>query len=131
MAIAIAAVLAFALVVPGDIELLAGVYAFGALLAIAIAHLSVIRLRVTDPDRERPYRVPLDVTVRGHRLPLPAMVAAVITMLAWVSVIAFHGGALWLGGGWMIVRAGRVRGLPAVGREHVADEAGDGAGARR
>jgi basic amino acid/polyamine antiporter, APA family len=79
------------------------VYAFGALLAISIAHLSVIRLRVTDPERERPYRVPLDVTVRGHRLPLPAMVAAVITMLAWVSVIAFHGGALWLGGGWMIV----------------------------
>jgi basic amino acid/polyamine antiporter, APA family len=103
VAIAIAAVLTFALVLPGDIELLAGVYAFGALLAISIAHLSVIRLRVTDPERERPYRVPLDVTVRGHRLPLPAMVAAVITMLAWVSVIAFHGGALWLGGGWMIV----------------------------
>ena len=103
VAIAIAAVLTFALVLPGDIELLAGVYAFGALLAISIAHLAVIRLRVTDPERERPYRVPLDVTVRGHRLPLPAMVAAVITMLAWVSVIAFHGGALWLGGGWMIV----------------------------
>jgi APA family basic amino acid/polyamine antiporter len=103
VAITIAAVLTFALVLPGDIELLAGVYAFGALLAISIAHLSVIRLRVTDPERKRPYRVPLDVTVRGHRLPLPAMVAAVITMLAWVSVIAFHGGALWLGGGWMIV----------------------------
>jgi APA family basic amino acid/polyamine antiporter len=103
VAIAIAAVFAFGLVLPGDIELLAGVYAFGALLAISIAHLSVIRLRVTDPERERPYRIPLDVAVRGHRLPLPAMIAAVITMLAWVSVIAFHGGALWLGGGWMIV----------------------------
>ena len=34
IAIGIAAVLAFALAVPGDIELLAGVYAFGALLAI-------------------------------------------------------------------------------------------------
>jgi basic amino acid/polyamine antiporter, APA family len=103
VAIAIAAVFAFGLVLPGDIELLAGVYAFGALLAISIAHLAVIRLRVTDPERERPYRIPLDVAVRGHRLPLPAMIAAVITMLAWVSVIAFHGGALWLGGGWMIV----------------------------
>jgi APA family basic amino acid/polyamine antiporter len=103
VAIAIAAVFAFGLVLPGDIELLAGVYAFGALLAISIAHLSVIRLRVTDPERERPYRIPLDVAVRGHRLPLPAMVAAVITMLAWVSVIAFHGGALWVGGGWMMV----------------------------
>ena len=40
--------MAFGLVIPGDIEFLAGVYAFGALLAISIAHLSVIRLRVID-----------------------------------------------------------------------------------
>ncbi|MGH2993266.1 MAG: amino acid permease [Solirubrobacterales bacterium] len=103
IAIGIAAVLAFALVIPGDVEFLAGVYAFGALLAISIAHLSVVRLRVTDPERERPYRIPFDVTVRGHRLPLPAMIAAAITLLAWASVIAFHGGALYLGGGWMVV----------------------------
>ena len=60
VAIGIAAVLAFALAIPGDIEFLAGVYAFGALLAATIAHLSIIRLRFTDPDRERPYRVPLE-----------------------------------------------------------------------
>jgi len=102
VAISIAAVLAFVLVLPGDVELLAGVYAFGALLAISIAHLAVIRLRVTDPDRERPYRIPLDVGVRGHRLPVPAMVAALITVLAWASVVAFHSGALYVGGGWMV-----------------------------
>jgi basic amino acid/polyamine antiporter, APA family len=102
VAIGIAAVMAFGLVIPADIEFLAGVYAFGALLAISIAHLAVIRLRVIQPDRERPYRIPLDVTVRGHRLPLPAMIAAVITILAWASVIAFHDGALYLGGGWMV-----------------------------
>ncbi len=102
IAIGLAAVLAFALVLPADVEFLAGVYAFGALLAISIAHLAVVRLRVVDPDRERPYRIPLDVTVRGHRLPLPAMVAAAITLLAWASVIAFHDGALYLGGGWMV-----------------------------
>jgi APA family basic amino acid/polyamine antiporter len=102
VAIGIAAVLAFGLVVPGDIEFLAGVYAFGALLAISIAHLAVIRLRVVDPERERPYRIPLNVRVRGQGLPVPAMVAAVITVLAWASVIAFHDGARYLGGGWMV-----------------------------
>jgi basic amino acid/polyamine antiporter, APA family len=102
VAITIAAVLAFVLVLPGDVELLAGVYAFGALLAISIAHLAVIRLRVTDPDRERPYRIPFDVPVRGHRLPLPAIVAAAITVAAWASVVAFHNDALWVGGGWML-----------------------------
>jgi basic amino acid/polyamine antiporter, APA family len=102
VAIGIAAVLAFGLVVPGDIEFLAGVYAFGALLAISIAHLAVIRLRVVEPERERPYRIPLNVRVRGQGVPVPAMVAAVITVLAWASVIAFHDGARYLGGGWMV-----------------------------
>lgn len=102
IAIGLAAVLALLLVIPADVEFLAGVYAFGALLAISIAHFAVVRLRVIDPDRERPYRIPLDVTVRGNRLPLPAIVAGVITVLAWASVIAFHQGAVYLGGGWMV-----------------------------
>jgi APA family basic amino acid/polyamine antiporter len=101
IAIAIAAMLAFALAVPGDIRFLAGVYAFGALLAVTIAQISVVRLRVTDPDRERPYRVPLDVTIGGHRLPLPAIVGAAISGLAWVSVPFLHEKALYVGGGWM------------------------------
>lgn len=101
IAIGIGALLAFALAVPGDIEFLAGVYAFGALLATTIAHLSIVRLRRKDPDRERPYRVPFNVTVRGWELPLPAVFAAVVSGLAWLSVIAFHEGAVYVGGGWM------------------------------
>jgi len=101
VAIAIAAVMALALAIPGDIEFLAGVYAFGALLAATIAHLSVIRLRFTDPDRERPFSVPGNVTVAGRRLPLPAVLAAIVSGLLWVSVIVFHGDALKVGGGWM------------------------------
>jgi basic amino acid/polyamine antiporter, APA family len=102
IAIGIAAVLAFALAIPGDIELLAGVYAFGALLAATIAHLSIIRLRVGDPARARPYSVPLNFRWRGYRLPVPAILAALISGLAWLSVIAFHQGALIVGGGWML-----------------------------
>ncbi len=67
VAIVIAALMAIGLVLPGDVELLAGVFAFGAMLAISIAHLSLIRLRFTDPDRDRPYRVPFGVRFRGDR----------------------------------------------------------------
>ncbi len=102
IAIGIAAALAFALAVPGDIEFLAGVYAFGALLAATIAHLSIVSLRRTEPDRERPYRVPWNVRVGGWELPLPAVFAAVVSGLAWLSVIAFHEQALYVGGGWML-----------------------------
>ena len=102
IAIAIAAALAFALALPGDIEFLAGVYAFGALLAATIAHLSIVRLRRTEPDRERPYRVPFNVRVGGWELPLPAVFAALVSGLAWLSVLAFHEEALYVGGGWML-----------------------------
>ncbi len=102
MAIAVSAVIAAALVIPGDIELLAGIYAFGATLSIAIAHAAVLRMRTTRPDHERPFRVPFDVRFNGAKLPLPALVGFVLTALAWVSVLAFHDEARWVGGGWML-----------------------------
>jgi APA family basic amino acid/polyamine antiporter len=102
IAIVSAAVIALALAVPGDVRLLAGLYAFGATLAIAIAHLSVVRLRWTEPDRERPFRIPWEVTIRGRRLPVLAIAGAVLMILLWVTVIAFRGRARWVGGGWML-----------------------------
>ena len=102
VAIGAAAVIALALAIPTDVRLLAGLYAFGATLAIAIAHMSILRLRWTEPERERPYRMPFDVTIRGRRLPLPAIAGAVLMLLLWIAVIAFRGPARWVGGGWMV-----------------------------
>lgn len=101
VAISIATVIAVALVIPGDIEVLAGIYAFGATLAIVIAHASILRLRAKKPDMPRPFRVPLDVRLRGMALPLPALIGFAITGLAWISVLVYHDEARWVGGGWM------------------------------
>ena len=102
IAIAIAAVVALAFAIPGDITFLASVYAFGALLAVTIAQISIVRLRMTEPDLERPYRMPLEVTVGGYRLPVPAIVGALISAVAWLSVFALHAEAVYVGGGWML-----------------------------
>ena len=102
VAILAAAVIAAALVIPGDIEILAGIYAFGATLSIAIAHAAVLRMRVSRPEQERPYRVPLDVRIGKALVPLPALVGFVLTGLAWFSVLAYHDEARWVGGGWMV-----------------------------
>jgi APA family basic amino acid/polyamine antiporter len=99
--IVIAAVIAGALVVPEDLDFLVGIYAFGALLGLTIAHLSIIALRYREPDRERFYRVPLNVPFRGRPLPLPAVVGAVLSFAAWVSVVVTHAGARYVGFGWM------------------------------
>jgi APA family basic amino acid/polyamine antiporter len=101
VAIALSGLIAIGLVAPTDVKLLAGLYAFGAMLAITIAHLSILRLRVTEPDRVRPFRVPWSATWRGSRLPLPILFAALLSALAFLSVLAFHDDARWVGGGWM------------------------------
>ena len=93
--IILAGLLAAALVVPEDLDFLVGIYAFGAMLAFTIAHLSICRLRYTEPDRDRPYRVPLSMRVRGGELPLPAVFGALVCGAGWVAVmVAPRTGAL-------------------------------------
>jgi APA family basic amino acid/polyamine antiporter len=102
VAITICGVIAVGLVIPTNVKLLAGIYAFGATLAITIAHLSIIRMRIKDPDRSRPFRIPLGIPWRGAELPLPAIVAAILSGLAFISVLVYHDIARLVGGGWMI-----------------------------
>jgi len=101
VAIALSGLIAIGLVAPTDVKLLASIYAFGATLAITIAHLSILRLRVSEPDRPRPFRVPGSVDWRGASLPIPAVFAALLTGLAFISVLVLHDTARWVGGGWM------------------------------
>src|SRR5262249_38016175 len=76
VAITIGGLIAFVLVLPTDVTVLAGIYAFGATLAITIAHLSIIRLRVKLPDAPRPFRIPWGMAWGTAELPIPAMIAA-------------------------------------------------------
>jgi len=102
VAIVLSGLIVLGLIVPTDIKLLASIYAFGAMLAITIAHFSILRLRVTQPDLRRPFRVPWNVSWRGAQLPVPAIFAALLSGLAFLSVLLLHDTARWVGGGWMI-----------------------------
>jgi APA family basic amino acid/polyamine antiporter len=101
VAIVICGVIAFGLVIPTNVKLLAGIYAFGATLAITIAHLSIIRLRIGKPDKPRPFKIPWNLRWGEAELPLPAIFAALVSSLAFLSVLAFHSTARWVGLGWM------------------------------
>jgi APA family basic amino acid/polyamine antiporter len=101
--IILAGLIAAGLVVPENLDFLVGIYAFGALLAFTIAHVSVARMRYTDPDGVRPYRIPLSVSWRGGSLPLPAVFGAVVSGAGWVAVMIVHDPARYVGLGWMIV----------------------------
>lgn len=95
--IVIAAVIAGALIFPEDLELLVGIYAFGALLGLTIAHASIIASRFREPDAKRPYRMPLAIA----GVPVFAALGAALSGLAWVTVVVFHEGARYVGFGWM------------------------------
>jgi APA family basic amino acid/polyamine antiporter len=101
--IVLAGLLAAALVVPEDLDFLVGIYAFGAVLSFTIAHLSVCRLRYSEPDRRRPFRMPLSVTVRGGELPVLAALGALLSGAGWVALIVVHQPARYVGLGWMAI----------------------------
>ncbi|MDQ3935055.1 MAG: amino acid permease [Actinomycetota bacterium] len=102
VAISIAGAIALGLAFSSDIEFLAGIFAFGAMLAFTIAHASVIVMRFREKEARRAFRIPLSVTVRGGSVPLPALLGAVASFAAWVSVIVLHEGARAVGGLWML-----------------------------
>jgi APA family basic amino acid/polyamine antiporter len=101
VAIVVASCLAFGLVLVSDVELLAGIFAFGAMLAFAIAHAALIALRFREPDLPRAFRVPLSVRVGAGSVPLPAALGLAMAAAAWVSVIVLHEGARIVGGAWL------------------------------
>ena len=101
--LAIGAIVVTELAADGDPAFLASAYSFGVLIAFTAAQLAVIRLRVTDPDLTRPFRVRPEVTIRGHRLPLLAIVGAPATFAIWVLALATHAGARYAGTLWLAV----------------------------
>ncbi|MBA3299437.1 MAG: amino acid permease [Thermoleophilaceae bacterium] len=102
VAITTAALLAFALTTTADVEFLAGIFAFGAMLAFTLANLSVIVLRFREPERSLAYKMPLNIRVGRGSLPLPAALGVALGVTAWLSVVVLHEGARLAGGAWML-----------------------------
>jgi basic amino acid/polyamine antiporter, APA family len=89
-------------ILPGQAEFLGTIYAFGAMLSFTMAHLAVIALRFKEPDRERPYRAPWNLTVRGVSVPMVSVLGALGTGIAFIVVSALNvetliAGSVWLG----------------------------------
>jgi APA family basic amino acid/polyamine antiporter len=88
---------------PGETELLATMYAFGAMLSFTVAHVSVIRLRRTRPDaEERTFKPRGSVRAFGFDLPLTAVLGGLGTFAAWIVVMALNTRTLFIGTAWML-----------------------------
>jgi APA family basic amino acid/polyamine antiporter len=98
--------IAILLVLPGNVDFLGNLYSFGAMLSFTIAHLSIIALRVRHPDMYRPYRAPWNVRWKNAEVPLTAVIGAVGTGAAFVSVVVLHPEARIIGTAWLALGLG-------------------------
>ncbi|MEJ7789969.1 MAG: universal stress protein, partial [Thermoleophilaceae bacterium] len=101
VAIIVFGFLACLTILPGQAEFLGTVYAFGAMLGFTVAHASVIALRFSAPDSERPYRSPWNVRVRGTEVPMTAVLGGFGTGAAFVVVTVLNVQTLITGGLWI------------------------------
>jgi APA family basic amino acid/polyamine antiporter len=88
---------------PGETELLATMYSFGAMLSFTVAHVSVIQLRRRYPDRERPWMPPFNFRAFGAEVPLTAILGGLGTFAAWIAVMALNTRTLVIGAIWMAI----------------------------
>ena len=103
IAIMVFGAIAIITILPGQANFLGKLYAFGAMLSFTIAHLAVIRLRMTQPDVERPYRSPGQIRIAGRQWPLFAIFGGLGTGIAWVVVTILNVSTLIFGTAWLAI----------------------------
>lgn len=89
--------------IPGQANFLAQMYAFGAMLSFTIAHLAVIKMRLANPERERPWRGPMNLSIDGKSWPVFAVIGGIGTAIAWVVVTLLNPVTLIFGIAWMVL----------------------------
>ena len=95
--------LACVALLPGQAEFLGSIYAFGAMLSFSMAHLALIRLRVSAPGVPRPYRSPGGVGWRGHELPPFALLGLLGTALAFLVISVLNARVAAAGFAWLVL----------------------------
>jgi APA family basic amino acid/polyamine antiporter len=101
--IVFAGVLPIVFMLPGNVDFVGRMYAFGAMLSFTVAHAAVIQLRRKPPLVEEPYRVPPSLRFRGVDWPLFAVVGGFGTAAAWLVVVEQDAPTRYAGLGWLAV----------------------------
>ncbi len=101
--IAIAIVIASSVLASDESTFLASTYSFGVTLAFTVAQLAVLRLRRVEPDLPRPFLARPEISFRGTRYPIAAIVGAPLTFIVFILAIVTHPGARYAGPAWLAI----------------------------
>jgi len=85
----------------GHLTHIADLYNFGAMLSFALAHLSLLGLRIREPDLERPFKVGWNIRLGKIEFPITALLGLLGTAAVWVDVILTKPTGRTLGFAWI------------------------------
>lgn len=106
----------------GRMGFLADLYNFGAQIAFFSTQMSLIVLRIKRPDLRRPFKVPLNIKIKGKEIPIPAVLGAISSFAVWMLIIITkpegrYLGFAWMGLGlWMYFAYRRQKQMTAIGQ---------------
>ena len=80
---------------------IADLYNFGAMLSFTLAHLSLLGLRIRQPDLPRPFKIGWNLRFGRVELPLTSLLGLLGTFAVWVDVILTKPSGRNLGFVWM------------------------------
>ncbi len=88
------------------ITYLADLYNFGAQIAFFFTQMSLIVLRIKKPQMIRPFKVPLNIRIKGIEIPIPAVLGAIASFAVWSLVVVTKPEGRYVGIAWMVIGVG-------------------------
>ena len=88
-------------ILPGSTDFVGTLYSFGATLSFTVAHVSIVRLRMKDRDKEVLFRARPNLRVRGVDWPLFAIVGGLATGVSFCVIVVQNPTTRWVGLGWL------------------------------
>jgi basic amino acid/polyamine antiporter, APA family len=86
---------------PGNVDFIGRMYAFGAMLSFTVAHAAVVALRHRQRDAEMTFKARPNLRWRGVEWPLFAIFGGLGTGLAWLVVVVQDAPTRYAGLGWL------------------------------
>jgi len=82
---------------------LGALYVFGSLLCFALAHASILALRMKKPELPRPFKLHWNIKIKGVELPMTAILGLVSTFGIWIIIMITQPYSRWVGIVWMLI----------------------------
>jgi APA family basic amino acid/polyamine antiporter len=87
----------------GRLDFMADLYNFGAMIAFFSAHVALLKMRYKEPNLDRPFKIPLNISFRQKKYPITAIIGAIATLSVLIGIIMSKPDGRYLGMLWLTI----------------------------